>query len=113
MTTTEADVAVIVVVSELEAAVADVIIVGVLKRDSRATSLIVVERAEEQEGGAMNELRSWTDVEVSSSSVVTEIVSEEEVTFVPPVELEDACEAGIGREASDAHKACAHSRSDS
>ncbi len=82
MTISEANVAVVVIVSELEAAVADVHIIGILKLIARAASLIVVDGAEELEGGAVNGLRGRVDMEAVSTSEVTVIESEPRVTFM-------------------------------
>ena len=82
MTISEANVAVVVIVSELEAAVADVHIIGILKIIARAASLIVVDGAEELEGGAVNGLRGRVDMEAVSTSEVTVIESEPRVTFM-------------------------------
>ncbi len=112
VTGTEAEVTVAVVVVEPEAAVPDAVVAGVLNRLARAASLIVADEANKFKGVAVNGLRvTEVDEEVASSSVVIAMDSEEEVVFVPPTELEVACEARIAREASAADKAnarCPH-----
>ena len=106
MTTTEANVAAVVIVSVHDATFTDVLVVDVLKRVARASSLIVTDRAE-VEGGAVNELRSRVDVEAVSSSEMTTTDKEAEVSFVLLV-LEVVCEAHIESEATEADKGKTH-----
>ena len=75
-TVTGAELVVVVVVTEPEAAVTDVLEAGVLKRFARAASLIVVDEVAGPGGGSVNGLRRTTDVEAVSNSAVTVTDSE-------------------------------------